>query len=95
MSEFELNELIEIPKDDITMFNVYPNFSITKRIVKAKIGVMEYIPFTSAKISVLLYDDSCMNCVVDSRIYLLDGVDFLQWGTDDKFLINWVKSKLC
>ena len=102
MSEFEkqsdgrtefLNEPIEIPKDDITMFNVYPNFSITKRIVKAKIGVMDYIPFTSAKISVLLYDDNYS--VVDSRIYLLDSVDFLQWGTDDKYLINWVKTKLC
>ena len=93
MSEFELNELIEIPKDDITMFNVYPNFSITKRIVKAKIGVMEYIPFTSAKISVLLYDDNY--CVVDSRIYLLENPDFALWGTDDKFLINWIKTKLC
>ena len=92
MSEFEINEPIEIPKDDITMFNVYPNFSITKRIVKAKIGVMDYIPFTSAKISVLLYDENY--CVVDSRIYLLDGGDFQQWGTDDKFLINWIKSKL-
>jgi hypothetical protein len=88
----ELNELIEIPKDDITMFNVYPNFSITKRIVKAKIGVMEYIPFTSAKISVLLYDENY--CVVDSRIYLLENQDFGSWGTDDKFLINWVKTKL-
>jgi hypothetical protein len=88
----ELNEPIEIPKDDITMFNVYPNFNITKRIVKAKIGVMEYIPFTSAKISVLLYDDNY--CVVDSRIYLLENPDFGSWGTDDKFLINWVKTKL-
>lgn len=88
----ELNEIIEIPKDDITMFNVYHNFSITKRIVKAKIGVIEYIPFTSAKISVLLFDET--DCVVDSRIYLLELPDFLQWGTDDKFLINWVKTKL-
>lgn len=90
--EVVLNEIIEIPKDDATMFNVYPNFSITKRVVKAKIGVMEYIPFTSAKISVLLIDDTYS--VVDSRIMLLENPDFANWGTDDKFLLNWVKSKL-
>jgi len=91
MDEY-INEPIEIPKDDATTFNVYPNFSITKRIVKAKLGVMEYIPFTSAKISVLLFDDTYS--VVDSRIMLLENPDFANWGTDDKFLISWVKSKL-
>lgn len=91
MDEY-INEPIEIPKDDVTTFNVYPNFSITKRIVKAKIGVMEYIPFTSAKISVLLIDDAYS--VVDSRIMLLENPDFANWGTDDIFLLKWVKSKL-
>jgi hypothetical protein len=91
MDEY-IHELIEIPKDDATTFNVYPNFSITKRIVKAKIGVTEYLPFTSAKISVLLFDDTYS--VVDSRIMLLENPDFANWGTDDKFLLNWVKSKL-
>lgn len=87
-----MNEPIEIPKEDPTVFIVYPNFSITKRIVRAKLGVMDYIPFVSAKISVLLLDDT--ECVVDSRIYSLELPEFAGWGTDDKFLINWVKSKL-
>ena len=87
-----MDEPIEIPKEDPTTFIVYPNFSITKRIVKAKLGVMDYIPFVSAKISVLLLDET--DCVVDSRIFSLELPEFGYWGTDDKFLINWVKTKL-
>lgn len=88
----ELNEPIEIPKEDPTAFIVYPNFSITKRIVKAKLGVMDYVPFVSAKISVLLLDET--DSVVDSRIFSLELPEFGYWGSDDNFLIKWVKTKL-
>jgi hypothetical protein len=86
-----INSPILLPNDP-TVFPVYPNLTITKRICKAKIAVMRYIPFTSASINVLLYDEN--DIVIDTRGFVLDLPEFLDWGNDDKFLVNWVKQKL-
>ena len=73
-------------------FNIYPNINVSKKIVSGKISVYEYIPFTSARISLLLFDEN--NIAIDNKFFLLEGEDFLSWGTDDKYLITWVKTKL-
>jgi hypothetical protein len=73
-------------------FNIYPNINVSKKIVSGKISVYEYIPFTSARVSCLLCDEN--NSAIENRCFFLEGEDFLSWGTDDKYLINWVKKKL-
>ena len=73
-------------------FNIYPNITVTTRIVKGRISVFDYIPFTSAGVACMLYDAN--DKAVENRVYLLDGNDFLSWGSDDKYLVEWVKQKL-
>ena len=77
---------------EICSFNVYPNITITKKIVRGVLRVSEYIPFIKANIMVVLFDEN--DKVIDNRCYVLDGEDFLNWGNDDKYLVNWVKTKL-
>lgn len=73
-------------------FNVYPNITITQRVVKARFAVADYIPFTRARIMCILYDEN--DKAIDNRTYMLEGEDFLNWGSDDKYLVNWIKTKL-
>ena len=77
---------------EICSFNVYPNITITKKIVRGVLRVSEYIPFIKATIMVVLFDEN--DKVIDNRCYVLDGEDFLNWGNDDKYLVNWIKNKL-
>ena len=77
---------------EICSFNVYPNITITKKIVRGVLRVSEYIPFIKATIMVVLFDEN--DKVIDNRCYIIDGEDFLNWGTDDKYLVNWIKNKL-
>ena len=73
-------------------FNVYPNITISQKIVRARFTVMDYIPFTSARLMCVLYDEH--DKAIDDRAYMLEGEDFLNWGSDDKYLVNWIKTKL-
>lgn len=78
---------------DICSFNVYPNITVTRKIVRAVLRVMEYIPFTKATIYVVLFDEN--DKVIDNRNYILDTTNgFNEWSSDDKYLVNWVKQKL-
>jgi hypothetical protein len=77
---------------EICSFNVYPNITITKKVVRGILRVSEYIPFIKASILVMLFDEN--DKLIDNRIYIIEGEDFLNWGTDDKYLVNWVKNKL-
>ena len=77
---------------EICSFNVYPNITITKKVVRAVLRVSEYIPFIKATIMVVLFEEN--DKVIDNRCYVLDGEDFLNWGNDDKYLVNWIKNKL-
>jgi hypothetical protein len=73
-------------------FNVYPNIKQSVTICKASITVQSYIIFKSATLMVSLYDtDDNYVCV---KVYTLEGADFSNWGTDDSYIVNWVKSKL-
>ena len=74
-------------------FNVYPNITITKKVVSGRISVFNYIPFQSAGIAVMLNDEN--GVCVDNRVFTLDASNgFGEWGNNDLFIINWVKTKL-
>lgn len=74
-------------------FNIYPNITITKKIVAGRISVFDYVPFESARIGVMLKDED--GICVENRIYTLDSSNgFNEWGNNDNFLIAWVKNKL-
>jgi len=78
---------------DICAFNVFPNITITKKVVKAILRVTEYIPFVKASIMVMLFDEN--DKLVDTRCYIMDSTNgFSEWSNDDKYLINFVKARL-
>lgn len=73
--------------------NVYPNLKKTITIVKARYNVFNYLPFTSAQISVQFFDLNDMP--IETKIYQIDETNgFKDWGSDDKYLENWVKAKI-
>lgn len=75
----------------MTEINVYPNLKKTITMVKAKYTVFNYLPFTSAQISVQFFDEN--DIPVETRIYEINyNNGFDKWGTDDKYLENWVKN---
>ena len=78
---------------EICSFNVFPNISITKKVVKAILRITEYVPFIKANILVMLFDEC--DKLIDNRFYVIDATNgFLEWSNDDTFLIKWVKNKL-
>ena len=78
---------------EICSFNVFPNINITKKIVKAILRVTEYVPFIKASITVMLFDE--YDKIIDTRLYVIDTTNgFNEWTNDDKYLVNWVKTKL-
>lgn len=73
-------------------FNIYPNIKQTVSIYKASVCVQSYVIFKSATLCVTLYDIN--DSVVTVKLYTLEGTDFLAWGTDDNYVVNWVKKQL-
>lgn len=73
-------------------FNIYPNIKQSVTICKATIWVQTYVMFKSATLCVTLYDIN--DSVVTVKLYTLEGSDFLAWGTDDNYVVNWVKKQL-
>lgn len=73
-------------------FNVYPNIKQSVTICKASITIQSYIMFKSATLMVSLYDTD--DNFISVKVYTLEGTDFSNWGTDDTYVINWVKAKL-
>ena len=57
------------------------------RITDVKIKLFE-----SATLTVLLFDQD--NKLSDGRYYTLDTEEYLQWNSDDTWLVKWVKLKL-
>lgn len=71
----------------------YPPITKTIRMNQFSVSVSELILFQSVKISVILYD-SDTNIPTDNRLYTLQGQDYTNWGGDDKYITDYVKSKL-
>ena len=75
-----------------TDFNVYPNIKQSVTICRASITVQSYVMFKSATLMVSLFDTN--DNFVCVKVYTIEDLDFSNWGTDDSYIINWVKSKL-
>lgn len=76
-----------------TEFPMLPNIKITKIGIKCRYNVYEYIPYTSAKICVVILDQDDIG--IDSKFFILDTNNgFLDWGNDDSFLTKWIKIQL-
>jgi hypothetical protein len=54
--------------------------------------VSDIVLFTSCSISVILYDTE--DRPYDNRLYKLEGDDYSNWTSDDKYITDWVKAKL-
>jgi hypothetical protein len=71
-----------VPFDETTVKTVY-SFS-------AKVN--NVILHTSAKIMVQLNDEN--NNLIDIKMIDLDGNDYLNWGSNDDYITNYVAQKL-
>ena len=74
-------------------FNVYPNITVTKKIIRAEIKVQDVKLFEYVQILAILYDEK--DQVVDTKIFTLDKSNgYEQWGFSDQYIIDWVKTQL-
>lgn len=65
---------------------------INLNIEKIKIINRNYVLFNSIQLYVE-YQDASSN-FIKSKEYLIDGADYLNWGTDDTFIVNWLLNKI-
>lgn len=70
----------------------YPQLKREIKINQFKVKVLELELFKYVKIVVALLDTD--GNFIDQKFYTLDGDDYLQWSSDDTYVINFVKRKL-
>jgi len=64
----------------------------TKTAVRFSIDIAQIELGSSATFRITLYDidDKC----VSSKYVTLEGQDYLNWGTDDKYVVNYIAKTL-
>ena len=60
--------------------------------VKAIATVQSITLGISATISVVIMTED--NSVIDTRVYIMEGEDYANWGSDDLYIQHWVQEKL-
>jgi hypothetical protein len=73
-------------------YPIYPNIKKTYSICKFKYKILEIKLKESVRIAVYLFSEN--DLLIDSRQYLIEGNEYLNWGTDDGYLINLIKQKI-
>lgn len=73
-------------------FNVYPNINVMSKIVRAEVHIIQLILFKSVNLAVVLFDEN--NKAIKSQNLLLDETNGYDLWTNDKWLIDWVKTKI-
>ena len=73
-------------------FNIYPNLTITKKIIKAEVTIVELKLFQSARIAVMLYDEE--NKVQKVHQLILNKENGYDNWTTDKWLLDWIKEQI-
>jgi hypothetical protein len=71
-----------VPFDEVT----------TKTAVRFSIDIAKIELCVSATFRVSLYD-SDDNCFANKRV-TLEGQDYLNWGSDDKYVVNYIANVL-
>jgi hypothetical protein len=80
------------PKIPDNSFPVSPPVTKTLIATRAIAQVQSITLGISATISVLLFSD--MGVAIDTRVYILEGQDYANWGSDDTYIQNYVQQKL-
>lgn len=60
--------------------------------VKAIATIQSMTLGISATIAVRIMTED--NSVIDTRVYILEGEDYENWGSDDMYIQHWVQEKL-
>lgn len=60
--------------------------------VKAIATIQSMTLGISATIAVVIMTED--NSVIDTRVYILEGEDYTNWGSDDLYIQHWVQEKL-
>jgi hypothetical protein len=72
---------------------LYPNIKLAPKVA---IGfdylIDRIILFDSLRIFVTLQDDRGQT--IDTRVLVMDGEDYKAWGTDDAYVVSWIKKQL-
>lgn len=66
----------------------------TFRILAFRIRVISVVLKQSAIIRLVLEQECNGQTTMENKELILDGDDYLNWGSDDDYLIEWVKGKL-
>lgn len=72
---------------------IYPPYKKTKTANKIRVFVKELKLFEYVSLVVLLYDDSTDE-LIETKVMTIQGQDYLNWGSDDKYILEYIKSKL-
>jgi hypothetical protein len=73
-------------------FPVSPPITKTLIVTKASAQVQSINLGISATILAVLFSD--IGELVDTRVYILEGQDYANWGSDDTYIQNYVQQKL-
>lgn len=73
-------------------FNIYPNIKRIINICKCKYQVLEVVLFKSIRIALYLYNEN--DLLIESRQYIIEGEEYLNWANDDKYIITLLKQKI-
>jgi hypothetical protein len=72
---------------------LYPNIKLVPKVaVGFDYRIDRIILFDSLRIFVALQDDRGQT--IDTRVLLMDGEDYKAWGTDDAYVVSWIKKQL-
>ena len=78
-----INEVINIEDKQIVK---------TSNIKSIEVKIYKILLFTS--VSVIVYMKDICNRLIDVRNLTLEGQDYINWGNDDNYIINYVLEKL-
>lgn len=74
------------------MNNFYPPFQKSIKINQFRIVDIKVEIFKTASFTALLFDMDGNHH--DNRVYNLTEEEYIQWGSDDNYLIKYVKDRL-
>jgi hypothetical protein len=74
------------------MNSFYPPFQKTIKINQFKIVDIKVELFKSASFTAMLFDMDGNH--YDNRVYKLTEEEYILWGSDDNYLVKYVKDKL-
>lgn len=65
---------------------------ITQTVVRFSLDISQLILNESATFRASLYDKD--DIIIDRQFVTLEGIDYLNWGNDDSYVIRFVANKL-